>query len=234
MNEQYYMVVDGKSVGPFTLEDLLNHPNLTDETLVWKPGLSEWIQAKTMPEFENKFRFIEPPIQDVNFAENPQYRQDHRYDNDYRRPDQMSGYYRRPNPMEDGYPHPNHMQGGYQRQNGYNNNIYDRSQPEHFNNEYRRPHTNWLAWAIVATVLGALTSCFGLIFGIIGIVQANKANRFYSQGLDREGDVANSSAKIMTIIGLVIAGLGLLGWIAYGSILAALLGNIDNIASYSI
>lgn len=71
------------------------------------------------------------------------------------------------------------------------------------------PHTNWLPWAIVGTVFGALFSCIGLIFGIIGIVNANKANRLYSIGDERQGSVANSSARTMTIISLVLTVLGL-------------------------
>ncbi len=84
---------------------------------------------------------------------------------------------------------------------------------------------NWLPWAIVGTVLG-LGSCLGLIFGIIGIVQANKANNLYASGYDREAEMANSNAKTMTIISLVIGGLAILGAIssipAYLGILSSL------------
>ena len=73
-----------------------------------------------------------------------------------------------------------------------------------------RPHTNWLPWAIVSTVLNCLFSCFGVIFSIIGIVQANKANSLYQMGNNMEADAANSSAKVMTIISLIFAGLGIL------------------------
>lgn len=73
------------------------------------------------------------------------------------------------------------------------------------------PHTNWLPWAITGTVLGALTCCLGLIFGIIGIVQANKANDAYALGDKNAGDSANSSAQTMTIISLIIAALGIIG-----------------------
>lgn len=222
MNEQFYMVVDGKSVGPFSLDDLIKNSSLKEETLVWKPGLSEWIQAKNLPELEAVFIKAEDPIiqepfinsvppintepkqPQPNFADNPQYKTDHIYDN------------------------------GFQRPNPYNN-PYQRPQQTNYGDYYqRRSHTNWLGWAIVATVLGALTSCFGLIFGVIGIVQANKANRFYSQGYEREGDVANSSAKIMTIIGLVIAGLAIIGLLVYFSMLGSIVGIISDLPSYSV
>ncbi len=76
------------------------------------------------------------------------------------------------------------------------------------------PHTNWMPWAIVATVLN-ICSCIGLVFGIIGIVHASKANNFYAIGDDLNGDSNNSTAKIMTIIALVLAGVGIIGNIIY-------------------
>lgn len=76
------------------------------------------------------------------------------------------------------------------------------------------PHTNWLPWAIVCTVIGCLTSCITLILGIIGIVQANKANDMYNRGNRTLGDSANSSAKTVTICGLVLGVLSVVGLIA--------------------
>ena len=77
------------------------------------------------------------------------------------------------------------------------------------------PHTNWLPWAVVATVVAFMLSCIGMIFGIIGIVQANKANTAYQHGDFTTGDSANSTARIMTIIAFVFAAIGLFGsiWI---------------------
>lgn len=72
------------------------------------------------------------------------------------------------------------------------------------------PHTNWLPWAIVATVVSFCLSCIGMIFGIVGIVQANKANTFYDRGWTQRGDQCNSTAKTMTIIAFVLAVIGLI------------------------
>lgn len=72
------------------------------------------------------------------------------------------------------------------------------------------PHTNWMPWAIVATILGFLFSCIGSIFGIIGIVNASKANQLYRQGDEAGGKMNNSTARTMTIIGLALAGVGIL------------------------
>lgn len=83
------------------------------------------------------------------------------------------------------------------------------SPPPSYNLPEPIPHTNWLPWAIVAAVLGFVFSCIGMIFGIVGIVQANKANRYYAEGVRVAGDSANTTAKTMTIIGYVIAALGL-------------------------
>lgn len=223
--QQYYMVIDEQSMGPFTLDEIISNSSLTPETLVWKPGFDNWVAAKTMPELSQFFaaQFSSGPTQAPpyygnqhnggmnnenhgsyennsygpqnhygeqepnRFANNPQYRSDHSYDRE-------QNYNR-----EQNY---DHRQNYGQHQRPYDNR---------YDNRYRNVNrTNWLAWAIVATVVGFFASCIGAIFGIIGIVQANKANNFYSQGLDREGDAANSNAKTMTIIGLVFAGIGII------------------------
>lgn len=71
-------------------------------------------------------------------------------------------------------------------------------------------HTNWLPWAIVGTVGGFLFSCIGAIFGIIGIINANKANKLYAMGDETGGKMNNSTARTMSIIALVLTGLGII------------------------
>lgn len=212
----YYMVLDEKSTGPFTLDEVTLHPLLTPETLVWKPGLDNWVAAKTLPEFAPAFISQEPYNQtppDYNnphqgpynqFADNPQYQKDHVYNN--------------PNSFNQGY------QNRYDHQHHYND--YQDGNYRYNNNRYRNDYrpafrTNWLPWAIVATVLGFFTSCIGAIFGIIGIVQANKANSLYAQGFEAEGNAANSNARTMTIIGLIFAGLGIIFAFAFGNYFAS-------------
>lgn len=75
--------------------------------------------------------------------------------------------------------------------------------------EFPENYTNWQPWAIVGTICGALFSCIGLIFGVLGIVNASKANKYYAAGLRSLGDAANSTARTMTIISLCLAALGL-------------------------
>ena len=219
------MVVDEKSTGPYTLDEVILHPSITPETLVWKPGLENWMPAKTFPELAPAFTSktgAEPQTppdystQQPNnpFANNPQYRENHTYQN-------QNPFNRTHNP----YAHQNHH-GGYQNQYDDRNLYYDPHDPHDPRNQYQngyRPNfrTNWLPWAIVATVLGFFTSCIGAIFGIIGIVQANKANTFYAQGYEREGDSANSNARIMTIIGLIFAALGIIFAFTFGNYFAS-------------
>lgn len=101
----------------------------------------------------------------------------------------------------------------------FGNQGYENQQPGHnygWNNQPKpnypplpnTAHTDWLPWAIVATVLNCC-SCIGLVFSIIGIVQASKANNLYRNGYISQAETANSNAKLMTIISLAIAGLGI-------------------------
>lgn len=93
--------------------------------------------------------------------------------------------------------------------------------PYPYNNQpsYRPLPTNWMPWAIVGTILAACTSCIGVIFGSLGIYYASKANTYYQQQLDDLGNQSNESAKTMTIIALVIDGLGILGIISFSCFL---------------
>lgn len=230
---QYYMVVDEKSTGPFSLEEILNHPALRPETLVWKPGIDNWVPARTLPEFSESF--IKPSEQRENpeinpprpeFHNNPYYHQD-----DYTRKEPFpphDPYLNRdygnqygPDPYHNPYGQPNNGPNPYN--NDYNNYNNDYNNPYYRGRGYQgrygaRFHTNWLPWAIVATILGLFCSCIGAIFGIVGIVQANKANTLYARNLYREADSANSNAKVMTIIGLCLAGVGILVALYFGNI----------------
>lgn len=69
--------------------------------------------------------------------------------------------------------------------------------------------SRWMTAAIIATVLGSLFSCIGLIFGIVAIVQANNANQAYARGDVYDGERCDNSAKTWTIVTYVITFLGL-------------------------
>ena len=230
----YYMVVDEKSTGPYTLDEITLHPALTPETLVWKPGIDNWIAAKTLPELAPAFvnqqeqnQYQTPPE-----YKNPPFSGEENQNNQFQNPNQ--GHYHHPNQEpynrdyysqgrnqygNQGEPNPFANNPQYQSNHTYHNQnrYYDRYDSRYQNGFRPNMRTNWLPWAIVATILGFFASCIGAIFGIIGIVQANKANTLYAQGFDREGDAANSNAKIMTIIGLIFAAIGIIAVLWFGS-----------------
>ncbi|MDE7402211.1 MAG: GYF domain-containing protein [Muribaculaceae bacterium] len=88
-----------------------------------------------------------------------------------------------------------------------------------FNRGYVPAYTNWLPWAIACTVTGIFFGgCLTLILGIIGIVQANKANNLYARGAYDQAAGANSTAKTVTIIGLIISAIVLISIIILFSV----------------
>lgn len=75
--------------------------------------------------------------------------------------------------------------------------------------DYR--HRDWLIWAIVSTILGVFLSyTIGFLFGGVGIIFSALANSAYKSGNIVDAQEKNRIAKIMTIISLVVNGLGLL------------------------
>lgn len=295
MEDFFYLVINGKSEGPFTKQQLLNM-SLTPDTLVWKKGLPEWVNASQLPElqdilFTNSSRSAGPGFE--NGFNNPEHSEriwfmivngnqegpftiseviakgvlpstplwragldnwdeaeNHPEFNNYFsgnrqrfQGNQNGGTYPRfgennPNFSHHGsnpYGNQGYYQGGNQDPNyGYHQNNYGPSGNQNPEDRYRnegqrwdhryengqRPYerngrygnnipTNWLPWAIVGTIVGCLFSCIGLIFGVIAIVQANKANNLYMQDNNREADRVNANAKTMTIISFVFAAIGL-------------------------
>ncbi len=89
-------------------------------------------------------------------------------------------------------------------------------------------HYNWMTWAIIGTILGGLFSCIGLIFGVIAISKANSANNAYAMGDTVRGNSDNSTAKTMTIISLVLAGIGVIGTcVLWGTSLGSIFAGIN-------
>lgn len=188
-DSRWFAMINGQQVGPYTIETLISM-GLTPHTPVWRNGMADWAEASSVPEIMKHFASTPPPHNGFNNRSqgygNPNYARQTQY-----------------GPNTSGNAYNNGWNNGYGNQygNGMNNNGW--------NNQGQR--INWLPWAIVATIVGFCFSCIGAIFGIIGIVNANKANGLYAAGYDDMGDQANNTAKIMTIIGFVLAGIGLLG-----------------------
>lgn len=181
----YYLIINEQQRGPFAKEDLLAQ-GLTPSTMVWREGMADWAPATEVTELQELF--YQQPAQ-------PQSRQ-----TQCAQPGQ---------PPQQPYQQP---QQGYQQpyqQQGYQPQQYPQPPQQPQYPQYQAQPTNWLPWAIVATVLG-LCSCIGLVLGIIAITRANSANKFYQFGDTVSGNAANSSARTLTIIALAFDGIGLL------------------------
>ncbi len=180
MSLQYYIVNDGTQQGPFPAESLPAH-GLTGDSYIWREGLPGWTKARDLPELSSLLYGTPSST--------------------YQQEEQASAYAQPQTP-------PPYQQPYQQPHQGYNpgNDPYR----QYGRSEEPVPHTNWLPWAIVATVVSFCLSCIGMIFGIVGIVQANKANTFYDRGWTQRGDQCNSTAKTMTIIAFVLAVIGLI------------------------
>lgn len=185
----YYLIINEQQRGPFAKEDLLAQ-GLTPSTMVWREGMADWAPATEVTELQELF--YQQPAQ-------PQSRQ-----TQCAQPGQPPQQpYQQP---QQGYQQP--YQQPYQQQ-GYQQQQYPQPPQQPQYPQYQAQPTNWLPWAIVATVLG-LCSCIGLVLGIIAITRANSANKFYQFGDTVSGNAANSSARTLTIIALAFDGIGLL------------------------
>ena len=193
MEESIYFVhVNGQQKGPFTLSQLPAE-GVTLQTMIWRPGLNEWVVAAQLPEvsafLSNSYPQIEtPPI--------PPF-------------EQPSGTNLYGQPSFPSYPH---------QSSPYSSpNPYYGSQPNYGQQYgmYPAGWTNWLPWAIVATVIAVLfCGLLNTVFGIIGIVKANSANDAARRGMPEAREL-KSSAKTWTIISLALSGIALISWIIF-------------------
>lgn len=53
MTDQWYCAEDGKSVGPLSTQDIVNRLGRAGgkPCLVWSPGMPEWVDARSLPQF---------------------------------------------------------------------------------------------------------------------------------------------------------------------------------------
>jgi uncharacterized RDD family membrane protein YckC len=65
MKQQFYIAVDGKQTGPFTLDEL-KIKNLNPNTLVWTEGFQNWTKASEVPLLKEFLRVVPPPIPSDN------------------------------------------------------------------------------------------------------------------------------------------------------------------------
>ena len=194
---QYFIIIGNSQAGPYAKEQLLG-AGLTANTPVWRQGMADWAPASSLTE-----------LSDLFYCESGQ---------SFSQPEQS--YSTRPPYEEPPYGQRAYGQQPYGQQPPYGQQNPYGQQPPYG----PATHTNWMPWAIVGTIIGGLFSCIGLIFGIIGINAAGKANNAYAAGDYATGDANNSTAKTMTIIALVLGGLGLLANITILSSLPAIMG----------
>lgn len=196
---QYYIISNGSQLGPYSKEEL-SLQGLTPESIVWRAGLSEWVKASTLPELSDI-------ISESAFSlhtESPEPLKSQYPDfNSPQQPPQPQ----HPAPNSYGQPYPPAAPFGAPQQPPYG-----------YRQPFPVPHTNWMPWAIIVTILSGCTTCIGLVLGIISIVYASKANAFYANGQQAEGDAANSTARILTIVNIVLLVLGVIGSVAYFSL----------------
>lgn len=93
----YHIVANGQQAGPFTLSELASK-GITPDTLVWKPGMADWKEARYVDDFAAFFP--------------PEHNQGNRFSNGYNQ-----GGYGNNNGYNNGYN--NSYNNGFN--NGYNN-----------------------------------------------------------------------------------------------------------------
>lgn len=222
MGMKYFMIVNGQQMGPFDRHELRGQ-GLAPDTYVWREGMAEWKSASSLPELSDLFMetttFAQQPQQPQSQA--PGYQQPYasqQMQQPYNQPQQPQPQYNQP--QQPGYQQP---YGQVQQPSGYQQPY---GQPSYGQDSFNRtniPHTNWMVWAIIGTILGLFCSCLlGTVFGIIGIVKASNANKAYAMGDQMTGDSYNSGAKIWTLVSLITSAVGfvfyIIYWIALGSI----------------
>lgn len=69
MDKIWYICVEGKSVGPCSIEDLRRDRRLTFDTFVWREGFTNWKRLSEVPELEHVFQEDESKEPTVNTDE---------------------------------------------------------------------------------------------------------------------------------------------------------------------
>lgn len=196
----YFAMINNVQTGPMLIDELIA-AGLKGDTMVWRDGMADWAPASSCPDIAERLASASATGKTTGYPSGTT-----------------------PEPPVYGASNPYYGNNAYQkgydsgRMNPHPQPHYTQPDPNMYNPSGNgSAPTNWLPWAIVGTIAGFLCSCVGGIFGIIGIVKASSANDCYRLGNYMMGDQNNSTAKIMTIISLVLAALGLIGnvvWLA--------------------
>ena len=56
MLKEWYIWINGVQEGPYNIQDLKNHLEITPDTLVWKKGFENWISIRKVAELKEVFK----------------------------------------------------------------------------------------------------------------------------------------------------------------------------------
>jgi hypothetical protein len=56
MDDEWFILIDSKKEGPFSLQELKEDKRITPDTLVWKEGFKDWIAIRFVSELEDVFK----------------------------------------------------------------------------------------------------------------------------------------------------------------------------------
>lgn len=61
MSKKYFIVSKGQKEGPYTVDEL-SRIEISSSTLVWSNDLTDWTEARNVPDLKNLLKNIPPPI----------------------------------------------------------------------------------------------------------------------------------------------------------------------------
>ena len=182
---EYYIVLNGVKEGPFALADLKSK-GVTETTLVWKNGLTDWVKANTLPEVMEAITPIPAAPQQQPQPASP-----------YQRPAQPTAA-PQPQPAPQTYSQP-----AQPRPAVFNTQSQQAVEP--MPEDYTQKN-------IIAAIVGFLCcGVIGAIFAVIGFINGNDVKKYYNLGqYDLAAKKAAEAKKWFKISIIVDAVLGVL------------------------
>lgn len=58
--KEWFIIIDNRQEGPFSMIDLKREPRFNPDVLVWKKGFKEWLPARKVEELDEVFADEEP------------------------------------------------------------------------------------------------------------------------------------------------------------------------------
>ena len=164
---EYYIVLNGVKEGPFALADLKSK-GVTETTLVWKNGLTDWVKANTLPEVMEAIT-PKPAPQPIPAA--PQ--QQPQPASPYQRPAQPTAA--QPTAAPQPQPAPQaYSQPAQPRPAVFNTQSQQAVEP--MPEDYTQKN-------IIAAIVGFLCcGVIGAIFAVIGFINGNDVKKYYNLG----------------------------------------------------